>query len=472
MQFPTFTFSVFFLLVLGVWWGVLGERTAPNARRAVLIAISLVFYSWVDLRWVGVLVALATTAWACALWVDKGTTSRIWRGWAAVVALAGVLVAWKYTPWAVAERNQWITAWGGEPWALPEWAYPAGLSFFTFHALGLVLSVWHRRTQPLGWLGTLAHVSFFPTLLAGPVLRADATAPRLEQPFRWSEVPWLEGIVRVMIGMSFKWVFAAKAAEWAEPTFQGLVTAPADVWWGVHAYAAQIFFDFAGYSYMAIGLALLMGFKLPENFTQPYIATSVQDFWRRWHRSLSFFFRDHLYIDALGGSRHGKYRAMGAAVFTMLVSGLWHGASVLFLIWGAWHAAGMVLEKLVPGRDRWPSWLGWVVTFQVVVWGWVWFRSDTLETALGIYQSAWRLSSEISQTDWSVVSLVWAAAMVLVVATEKWWSPFLLAKSNQIDAAPPVAWQSGAVTGFLCVWAWGIIATGPVGVPAFIYNGF
>lgn len=473
MQFPTFTFSVFFLLVLGVWWGILNEKTSSNVRRAVLSAVSLIFYAWVDWRWTLVLLALASVAWACSWWVSRAEgESRRWRGWASVVALAGVLVVWKYTPWAVVSRNAWAESMGLETWVLPEWAYPAGLSFFTFHALGLVLSVWHRRTQPLSWLATLAHVSFFPTLLAGPVLRADATAPRLEQPFRWQDVNWLEGIVRIMVGMTFKWVLASKAAEWTEPTFQGLVTAPADVWWGVHAYAAQIFFDFAGYSYMAIGIALLMGFRLPENFTQPYTATSVQDFWRRWHRSLSFFFRDHLYIDALGGNKHGKWRAMAAAAFTMLVSGLWHGASVLFLVWGAWHALAMVLEKVIPGRQRWPAWFGWLVSFQAVVWGWVWFRSDTWETAVGIFENAWRLSSEPVQTAWTVSMAFWAAIMVALVATEKHWSTALLSWANLTDTPQVPTWRSAVTSSALCLWAWVVIATGPVGVPAFIYNGF
>jgi alginate O-acetyltransferase complex protein AlgI len=473
MQFPTFTFTLFFLVVLGVWWGLLGEKTSPLVRRAVISVASLVFYAWVDIRWTGVLIALATTAWACARWVEAAQdVSRRRRGWLSVIALAGVLVVWKYTPWAAASANAWASQVGLTPWVLPEWAYPAGLSFFTFHALGLVLSVWHRRTRPLGWLETVAHVSFFPTLLAGPVLRADAVAPRLEQTFRWQDVPWLEGIARVMVGMTFKWVLASKAAEWAEPTFQGLVTAPADVWWGVHAYAAQIFFDFAGYSYMALGLALLLGFRLPENFTQPYTATSVQDFWCRWHRSLSFFFRDHLYIDALGGSRHGPWRATAAAAFTMLVSGLWHGASVLFLIWGAWHAAGLMVEKWLPGRQRWPAWMGWMVTFQAVVWGWVWFRADTLETALSIFSHAWSWSADPSQTAWSVSMLVWAGVMIAVVASEKRWSQALFDWANATDQPQVAVWRSAGTSVVLSGWAWAIIAAGPVGVPAFIYNGF
>jgi D-alanyl-lipoteichoic acid acyltransferase DltB (MBOAT superfamily) len=475
MQFPTFTFTLFLLAFLGIWWGVLSEKTTPAVRRAVLCAGSLFFYAWADWRWAGVLVALSTAAWLGSHWIAsvKPGPSRRWRGWVSVAGLAGVLIGWKYTPWFVFERNALAEAWGFTPWPLPEWAYPAGLSFFTFHALGLVLSVWHQRTKPLSWGGTLAHVSFFPTLLAGPVLRADATAPRLAQPFRWQEVPWLEGSVRILIGMTFKWVLAAKAAEWAEPTFQGLATGRGDAWWGVHAYAAQIFFDFAGYSYMAIGVALLLGFRLPENFTQPYTATSVQDFWRRWHRSLSFFFRDHLYIDALGGNRHGKTMAMLAAAFTMLVSGLWHGASVLFLIWGAWHAGALVAERLLPGRGRWPAWLGWVVSFEFVVWGWVWFRSDTLDTARSIFAQGWGWSAgDLNQTMWSPGVLGWAALMVVVVATERWWSGAALAWANRTDT-PQVSWvQSGTTAIVLSGWAWVLMAAGPVGVPAFIYNGF
>lgn len=475
MLFPTLTFTLFFLLVLGVWWGVLNERTPAWVRRAVLIAANVVFYAWLDPRWAVVLVGLSTVAWAGAGWVDRtrAPTYRRRRGWAVVAALAGVLVVWKYTPWAIVERNAWAELWGGAPWPLPEWAYPAGLSFFTFHALGLVLSVWHGRTRPLSWASTVAHVSFFPTLLAGPVLRADALAPRLREPFRWREVPWLEGVVRVLIGMTFKWVFASKAAEWAEPTFQGLATARADVWWGVHAYAAQIFFDFAGYSYMALGLALLLGFRLPENFTQPYTAASVQEFWRRWHRSLSQFFRDHLYIDALGGNRRGPARALAAAAFTMVVSGLWHGASVLFLIWGAWHAAALVLERLLPTRARWPTWLGWAVTVETVVWGWVWFRSESLGAAWDVFTRAWGPATpDALVLAISPSLLARAALMIAAVATERRWSVALLAWAHRVDQPRPPTGQALITGGVLAGWSWALMAAGPVGVPAFIYNGF
>ena len=474
MQFPTFTFSIFFLVVLIVWWGCL-PKLAPRGRAIFLAAASVVFYAWADARWAVVLLAVATVAWAGSRWIDAVPSDRRRvRGWITVATLAGTLVAWKYIPWLVLERNGWVEGLGWAPWPLPEWAYPAGLSFFTFHALALVLSVWHGRSRPLGWLDALAHVSFFPTLLAGPVLQAGAVAPRLAQSFRWDDVPWLEGVVRVLIGMTFKWVLASKAAEWAEPVFQGVADGRAAAWWGVHAYAAQIFFDFAGYSYIAIGVALLLGFRLPENFAQPYTAPSLQEFWRRWHRSLSTFFRDHLYIDALGGNRHGTARALAAAAFTMIVSGLWHGASVLFLVWGAWHAIGLLAERLCPGRSRWPRTFGWVVSFQFVVWGWVWFRADTWDTAVAVFAQGWGPSVETASSinPWAGGAWLWAGAMVAAVACEKAWAARLMAACHRTDVHAVSLWRAAAWAGMLATWAWALMAFGPVGVPAFIYNGF
>lgn len=476
MLFPTFTFTLFFLLTLGVWWGVLRSSTAPRTRQWVLIAASLVFYAWADWRWVGVLVGSATWAWWGGRWCAQLTSDqRAWRWRLTLVvgALVAQLVAWKYTLWLVAERNDLASLWGGAAWTLPEWAYPVGLSFFTFHALALTLAV-ARRQQPVpSWGAVLCHVAFFPSLLAGPVLRADAVIPRLQQPFVWAEVPWLEGIGRIALGMGFKWVLASQAASWADPVFSGMANQAPDVWWGVHAYALQIFFDFAGYSHMALGVALLLGFRLPENFTQPYQAVSFQDFWRRWHRSLSFFFRDHLYIEAFGGSRHGRTRAMLAAVATMVLSGVWHGASLTFLVWGVWHAGALVLERFCPGRARWPAWLGWLVTFEGVVWGWVWFRADDLTTARGVFAQAWAGGLPWGHWDaWAWPMLAWALVMALVVATEQ---PLLTGLSRWcrfVEQPQSPRWAHALTTISLGAWAALVMALGPVGVPPFIYNGF
>jgi alginate O-acetyltransferase complex protein AlgI len=474
MQFPTLTFTLFFLLALALWWGGLRATASARTRSATLLAFSLVFYAWADWRWLGVLLGVGTLAWAGSRWAAATERGRGWRLGLVIGALVAHLILWKYTLWLTAERNDLAALWGAPAWALPEWAYPVGLSFFTFHALALVLAAGRRRVPQPSWLDTLTHVAFFPALLAGPVLQAEAILPRLRLPFVWAEVPWLEGIARIAMGMGFKWVLASQAAVWADPVFAGMADSAGQVWWGVHAYALQIFFDFAGYSHMALGVALLLGFRLPENFTQPYLATSFQDFWRRWHRSLSFFFRDHLYIEAFGGNRHGKAIALLSAAATMVVSGLWHGASVTFLIWGGWHAGALVLERLWPGRGRWPAWLGWGVTFEGVVWGWVWFRAEDLATARAVIGQAF------GDLPWTaavvpgplLVGLLWLGAMAAAVGLERGLLTAAVRWSTFVDHPQAPRWAVGLTAIGLSLWAALVMALGPVGVPPFIYNGF
>ena len=468
MQFPTIMFTLFFCGVLAVWW--LLPAHAPRARRFVLIGASLLFYAATDVRWLGVLVGVSVLAWAGSHWIESNPNGRRGRGWVVVGLLVGHLAGWKYAQWATQLTNEFFTPLGMTPWPLPEWAYPVGLSFFTFHALAIVLDVWHGRRPPYSLPDTLSQVSFFPCLLAGPVLKSDAIAPRLREPFVWRTTPWLDGVLHIALGMTFKWVLSSRAAEWANPTFSGMSSTTVDVWWGVHAYAAQIFFDFAGYSLMALGVARMLGFVLPDNFTQPYHATSAQEFWRSWHRSLSHFFRDHLYIDALGGKNRGPRWALLAAVATMLISGLWHGASATFLVWGAWHALWLVGERVLPGRTRWPSWLGWIVSLEIVVWGWVWFRAESVDVAVEVFRQAFGglpLGTMPAPT-----VLLWSAILITMVAVEGWLLARLRQAARTCDSPAGPRFTAPAVTVMLSVWAWVIITLGPIGVPPFIYNGF
>lgn len=476
MQFPTFTFTLFFLAALSLWWGALRADASARTRSIVLLGLSGVFYAWADWRWVGVVAGVGLlsrwgSAWALAAPTDR---ERQWRLGGTIALLVGHLVAWKYTLWLVAERNDLAGLWGAGAWALPEWAYPVGLSFFTFHAVALTLAAGRRRVPLPSTLEALTHVAFFPAILAGPVLKADALLPRLRQPFVWQDVPWLEGLGRIAMGMGFKWVLASQAATWADPVFAGMADTAGAAWWGVHAYAMQIFFDFAGYSHMALGVALLLGFRLPENFTQPYLALSFQDFWRRWHRSLSFFFRDHVYIEAFGGNRHGKTVALLSAAVTMVVSGLWHGASITFLVWGAWHAAALVTERLLPGRVRWPAWLGWFVTFEGMVWGWVFFRAEDLASTRLVFSQAfgglpWAWPAPEAT---NALAAAWALAMAAALTFERRALDGLDQWSRFADRPEAPWWSSTATALGLMAWAAAVMALGPVGVPPFIYNSF
>ena len=472
MLFPTLTFTTFFLIFLLVWWGCLSEKTSPRVRQGVLLLASLVFYAFADWRFVGVLLGVGLLTAYGTRWLDQSEDlARRFKGFSLVSLLVLHLIAWKYTQWMVVERNNLGEIWGWEAWVIPEWAYPVGLSFFTFHALALVIGVWHRRLKPDTVLATCAHISFFPCLLAGPVLRGDSVAPRLKQQFVFADVPWLKAIGLIMLGMTFKWVLSTEAANWSDPVFQGMGDSVSGVWLGVHGYAFQIFFDFAGYSWMAIGVAMMLGFSLPDNFTQPYQAKTLQQFWRSWHRSLSFFFRDHFYIDTLGGNKYGAKVALLSAFFTMLVSGVWHGANLTFVVWGAWHGVLLALEKYFPKHDRWPKFVSWLITFELVVWGWVWFRSEDVESALRLFQQAFTndlpLWSTFNQSVWG-----WLLAMALVIKYEQVFLAQWNKMSLALDRSGASIAGSLAITIVLTAWACVIIGLGPVGVPPFIYNGF
>lgn len=421
------------------------------------------------LLWVGVLLGVAVVAWGGSRWIASSAHKRL-AGWCTVGLLLANLVGWKYTQWALIERNEWAERFHWAVWQLPEWAYPVGLSFFTFHALAIVLAVWNKGMNPYSFSKVLSQVSFFPALLAGPVLKEDAIAPRLDQPFGFSAVRWVSGVGMVVLGMTFKWVLSTHAANVSDGVFQGMGNSVVEVWWGVHAYGAQIFFDFAGYSLMAIGLAALLGFTLPANFTQPYLATSAKQFWGSWHRSLSFFFRDHLYIQVFGGNRKGKWLGLMAAASTMLVSGLWHGASLTFVVWGAWHAVWLVGERLLPRRDKWPSWLGWIVSIEIVMWGWVWFRAENIDSAVEVFSQAFGRSGLPVGSVPAAGVCVWSALGVAFVVMERKLLGAMEWAQETFDRS--FHWGQPVVLVTSGIWAWAIVLYGPAGVPPFIYNGF
>ncbi len=278
----------------------------------------------------------------------------------------------------------------GLPLPLLTIALPIGVSFFTFQAITYVVDVKRRDAEVASTIDVAVYISFFPHLVAGPIVRASEFLPQLRKPVDPSRVAVGAGIALVALGLIKKVAIAdTLAREIADPVFGApeAYFAP-DVWLAAYAYAAQIYCDFSGYTDMAIGLALLMGFVFPQNFNNPYRALGFRDFWRRWHMTLSRFLRDYLYIP-LGGNRKGRVRTYVNLMATMVLGGLWHGASLNFILWGAFHGTGLSAEHAIDGRigRRTPAWLRWFVVFNLVVLGWILFRSLDLEL-FGAFVSA------------------------------------------------------------------------------------
>jgi D-alanyl-lipoteichoic acid acyltransferase DltB (MBOAT superfamily) len=307
------------------------------------------------------------------------------------------------------------------------------------------------------------YLSFFPHLVAGPIVRAREFLPQLRAPRDPQHVAVGAGVELIALGLIKKVVIADYLARlvvdpvFAVPRAYGGL----DVLTAAYAYTAQIYCDFSGYTDMAIGLALLMGFIFPQNFRSPYRATGLRDFWRRWHMTLSRFLRDFLYIP-LGGNRGGRLMTYRNLMITMVLGGLWHGAAWTFVLWGTLHGVGLVVEHIFSGRVRLPVWLRWLITFHVVVFGWILFRSPTLSD-VGSFLS--RLSSPGSTTLLSPQVLL---ALVLVIGLQLAPGRPLEVIQGSISRARPVVLG----VGLALVIAFAGATVSSQGVPPFIYFRF
>ena len=468
MLFPTFTFAAFFAVVLPVGWAL---RRRPTPWRLFMLAASYWFYAAWDARFVLLLAAMTVgnkvAAVACAR-AGRRAVKRL--AVAAGVALdLGVLSFFKYYDFFTdsLERNLGLSS------PALDIVLPVGISFFTFQAISYVVDVHRGRTPPVGLLDFAVYLSFFPQLVAGPIVRATEFMPELAAARRPDRAETGRAVQLIGRGLFKKVVisdFLARAIvddAFGAPSEYGAL----DVLFGIYGYAVQIYADFSGYTDMAIGIALLLGFRFPQNFDRPYAATSVQDFWRRWHMTLSRWLRDYLYIP-LGGSRRGKLATYRNLLATMALGGLWHGAAGVFVMWGIYHGAGLAVERLVDdGRVR-RGWrvpsvrsggLSWLLTFHFVCGGWVLFNSDTLDRAwelLGRLLNGWGTGPEL------VNPLVLAAIVGSILAQQV--SAERARKWSAATASAPLA---ATAVGF-AAWIMVVVALGPEGVSDFIYFQF
>jgi alginate O-acetyltransferase complex protein AlgI len=384
MVFSSPIFLFLFLPTLLALHFVVGKRL----RNALLLAASLVFYSWGEELWIAILLASIALNYVFGLLLarfGKPHSAATVLMAVAVMTNLGLLIAFKYSGFLVENLNRVLARLHMAPVVLGEVHLPLGISFFTFHALSYVIDVYRQEVQALrNPLNFALYISFFPQSIAGPIVRYNDVASQLVE--RTIDVElFAAGVKRFIVGLAKKMVLANAVAGPADAIFS-LPTrelTPGLAWLGIVCYTLQIYFDFSGYSDMAIGMAKLFGFRLGENFNHPYVARSITEFWRRWHISLSIWYRDYLYIP-LGGNRCGLSRLYFNLVTVFCLCGLWHGASWTFLLWGLFHGTFLVFERSPLGRRLASA----PVPFQhayailIVMVGWVFFRAPTWRHAL------------------------------------------------------------------------------------------
>src|SRR6476469_6084998 len=383
-----------------------------------IVIASYVFYAAADPRFCLVLAAITLVSQASVVAIHRTDDERLrkWFTAAGVVFDLGILAVCKYYGFFVSDVSDVLDSIGlSMPLPLVTIALPVGVSFFSFQAVTYVVDVKRRQTEPASLLDAAIYLSFFPHLVAGPIVRASEFLPQLKKPRDPSRVAVSAGLTLIAMGLIKKVLIADYLArEVVDKVFAvpQAYSAP-DAILGAYAYAAQIFCDFSGYTDMAIGLALLMGFVFPQNFNSPYRATGFRDFWRRWHMTLSRFLRDYLYIP-LWGNRKGRARTYVNLMATMVLGGLWHGAAWTFVLWGAFHGTGLATEHALGGRvgRRTPLWLRWFVTFNLVTLGWILFRSQTLGLFWD-YVSRLVVAGPATLWTWPVI-----AAIVIVIGLQ------------------------------------------------------
>ena len=355
-------------------------------RNAVLFAISIGFYIWAEQHYVLILLVSLVFNYSAAralAYVER-PRNRSLIVTLAVVGNLAILYYLKYFNWTVAQFNPLLAEWGLKPIDPTRAHLPLGVSFFTFQAMSYVIDVSRRAVEPQkNFIRFGLYVFLFPHLIAGPIVRYRDIEGQL---VRRTHTHWqfAEGVRRLILGIGKKAILAAPIAERADAIFMlppGELSAGL-AWLGAFYYALQIFLDFSAYSDMAIGLGKMFGFDFLENFNYPYVARSVTDFWRRWHISLSSWFRDYVYIP-LGGNRGGALKTYRNLMIIFLLCGFWHGASWNFLVWGAIHGGFLIVERLGLGQflKRLPAALQHGYTIVAVMLGWVFFRCLTLTDA-------------------------------------------------------------------------------------------
>lgn len=442
------------------------HRVCPvQGRWALVLAASLFFYACfsVPMTLLIVFVILLTYLAGIGIAGARGDlTRRLWL-FASILGCMGLLFYFKYFNFAADA----ILRLAGGRWEPLDIMLPAGCSFYTFQALSYVVDVYRGQIQPVRHPGRyVLYVSFFPQLVAGPIERAGALLPQLEKMPTASRDQIRQGLRLMLSGLFRKLVIADLAAPAVDRVFALASPDGAAVAAGTLLFALQIYCDFAGYSEIAQGSALLLGIQLRRNFDRPYLARTVRGFWRRWHMSLTAWFTDYVYIP-LGGSRRGLFRQCAATMTVFLLSGLWHGANWTFVLWGLWHGLCCTAEILCGQKDqdrgRILNALSCLVTLMFILPGWILFRASSLPQALQLFQSlfsAWHPALAAEQIQLAPVQLVTLALAVMQL-------PLLHGLGKQKPVSAVTCFYLAAAIAL----AW-LLRAGNAGPSAFIYFQF
>lgn len=451
MIFTSFSFLIFFAGVFALYWMV----PSKQFRLGFLLVASGLFYAWWDWRFLGLISLVIAVSWLVALQMSARPHDRLhqnrWLTFGVVVSLL-VLGIFKYTGFFADSFAEILSATGLKA-DVPTLRIilPVGVSFYIFQAISYMADVRRRQIPAEPRLSRVAlYIAFFPQLVAGPIVRAASFFPQMERTKRFSRRTLVVGLRAFFTGLVYKALLADNIGPMVDQVYGNLgAYGNGAIGLATFGFAAQIYFDFAGYSLMAIGVARLFGYHIPRNFNFPYAATSITDFWRRWHMSLSFWLRDYLFIP-LGGSRGTKTTYFRNLLATMILGGLWHGAAWTFVLWGLIHGAALIvhklwidlvrprLDRLRPHRNALDWVFGFMLTQFIVLLAWALFRAESLDDGLSAMAAltGLRQGGELGM-NWMLMLVLVPLALDHLLGVTRW-------RPNWTALSRPEVWWGAA----------------------------
>ncbi len=441
MIFSSLDFVIYFLpVVFTAFW--LANLYSKKLSILVLCVASMAFYAYWKWEYTLLFAGSIIVNYICYRWIEASGKVAILK--AGIIANLGLIAVYKYANFFVSDVVQY------EPWQpyVENIILPLGISFFTFQQISFLVDSYREKQDRVSFLNYFAYVSFFPQLIAGPIVRHDEFLYQLNEKLNL-KANFVRGVLFFAIGLTKKVMIADTLSIFVKQGYAdaSLLSMP-DAWMLSLLYTFQLYFDFSGYSDMAIGLALMFGLQLPQNFNSPYKSASIQEFWQRWHMTLSRWLKDYLYIP-LGGSRHGEVRTYAALLATMFLGGLWHGAGWTFIIWGAAHGSALAINRMWSKAGfKLPMVIGWMLTALFVVNLWVVFRAENFGLASQVYTQMWNIQAWVDPQQWIHVLfqpnlwLAMAALGILVTTMPNTWQIDAWYQENRAVAAQALGYFS------------------------------